>query len=139
MTAPVADKVPGWEAWLRKYQLWDEDKSIEELYLRYRKFEKLSFDQVPEEHWGQLFQDLLFFEDGLVFGNSIGCVDEFPFKFNVEDETPLREKPIQYAREERNWIEEYLTDLEELGVVRRINPGDPEPTFAVNAVLVKDG
>lgn len=41
MTDPVRDKAPGWEAWLRKYGLWDEDKSVEELYLRYRKFEKI--------------------------------------------------------------------------------------------------
>lgn len=57
----------------------------------------------------------------------------------MEDPSPLREKPIQYSKVEREWIELHMAELETLGVVRRVNPGDPEPEFAVGAVLVKDG
>lgn len=139
MTNPVVDKDPGWQNWLQKYNLWDNKLGTEALYLRYRKLSKIKFDQVPVEWWGRLFQDLLFFEDGLVFGNSIGLVEQFPFKFHVEDPSPLREKPIQYARAEREWIEKYMTEQEQLGVVKRVTPGSDEPTFAVGAVLVREG
>ena len=42
------DKVEGWQGWLQKYGLWDDSMEEEELYLRYMKFHKVTFSEVPE-------------------------------------------------------------------------------------------
>jgi hypothetical protein len=82
---------------------------------------------------------LLQFERGLVFGDAIGEVTEFEFRPEVLDDTPIRQKPIPYATKERAWINQYLAKLEELGVVKKLNPGEPEPLFTVGVVLVREG
>lgn len=43
MSDPVAEKDEGWAEWLVKYGLWDDEMSIDALYLRYRKLSKLTF------------------------------------------------------------------------------------------------
>lgn len=43
-----------------------------------------------------------------MFGDAIGEVEEFQFRFTVTDSTPIREKPIPYKREEREWIRKYI-------------------------------
>ena len=78
-------------------------------------------------------------ERGLVFGDAIGRVEEFHFKFTVLDDSPIRQRPIGYSFEERQWIREYMDSQEKLGIVRRILPGEPEPRFVVGVVLVKEG
>ncbi len=45
---------------------------------------------VPEEERGPYYRDLLPLERGLVFGDAIGLVEEFPFRFQVRDDTPIR-------------------------------------------------
>ncbi len=79
------------------------------------------------------------FERGLVFGDAIGEVTEFEFKPEVTSSAPIRQKPIPYARLERDWIRSYLTKLEELGVVKQLKPGEQEPLFTVGVVLVREG
>lgn len=56
---------------------------------------------VPEEERGPYYRDLLPLERGLVFGDAIGLVEEFEFKFKVLDDTPIRQRPIGYSQEER--------------------------------------
>jgi hypothetical protein len=67
-------------------------------------------------------------EGGLVFGSSIGLAEEFPFLFEVLDETPIKQKAIPYNKTERQWINDYMTSQEELGIYSKVKPGDPEPT-----------
>lgn len=57
----------------------------------------------------------------------------------MEDPTAIRERPIPYNSVERAWIREYVASQVELGVLRRVLPGEEEPTFTVGAVLVKEG
>ena len=56
---------------------------------------------VPEEERGPYYRDLLPLERGLVFGDAIGLVEGFEFKFKVLDDTPIRQRPIGYRQEER--------------------------------------
>lgn len=74
-----------------------------------------------------------------MFGSAIGLVKEYPFQFRVQDKTPIRQRPIQYNKDERQWINNYLQIQEELGILQRVKPGEPEPTFVVPVVLVKGG
>jgi hypothetical protein len=74
-----------------------------------------------------------------VYGDAIGEVTEFEFNFEVLDDSIIREKPIPYARNERQWINEYCEKLCELGILRKLKPGEPDPKFVVGVVLVKDG
>jgi hypothetical protein len=47
------------------------------------KFHKIKFEAIPESEWHKKFWDLLPFEPALVFGDSIGLCEEFPFDFEV--------------------------------------------------------
>jgi hypothetical protein len=78
-------------------------------------------------------------EAGLVFGDAIGEVEEFKFGFTVTDDTPIREKPIPYKKEERDWIKNYIKGLCALGILEEVLPGEEEPQFVVGCVLVKEG
>lgn len=40
-------------------------------------------------------------EGGLVYGDAIGKADEFPFKFEVTDDTPIKQRAIPYAKPQR--------------------------------------
>lgn len=65
-----------------------------------------------------MLHDLIPLEKGLVFGDAIGRVDEFPFTFKVEDATPIRQRAIPYSKVERAWINDYMAKQCELGILR---------------------
>jgi hypothetical protein len=56
---------------------------------------------IPKEEQARFLKDLIPIEKGLVYGNAIGEVSEFPFTFEVHDPTPIRHKAIPYAKQER--------------------------------------
>lgn len=120
---------PGWREWLHRFDLWEgEDESA--MYERYMKFSRIKFGVVPEEHWGVFYRDLLPFENGLVYGDKIGRVDRFAYRFRVADPRPIRHKPFSFPKRERQWVREYTETQCRLGVLRRLVPGvDPDPTF----------
>lgn len=139
MTSTVEHKDENWVEFLEFYNMWDERLPEDELYLRYQKFSVVEFPEAPDHLWKGYFADLLQFERGLVFGDAIGEVTDFEFRPDVVNEQPIREKPIPYARHEREWIRGYMSKLEELGVVKQLKPGEPEPLFTVGVVLVREG
>ena len=59
---------------------------------------------IPEAERGKYYRDMLPLEKGLVFGDAIGWVEEFKFRFKVVDPTPIKHRPIAYSFEERQWI-----------------------------------
>lgn len=65
-------KEEGWQDWLQKYRLFDENLTKDQAYLRYLKFNKTTFQAVPEEVWYLYFWELLLYEPALVFGDAIG-------------------------------------------------------------------
>jgi hypothetical protein len=73
----------------------NEDK----LYLRYLKLHKITFEAVPKEEWYLYFWELLLYEPALVFGDSIGLCEEFPFDFTILNDNPFRMKPMPLAKE----------------------------------------
>ena len=75
----------------------------------------------------------------MVYGDAIGEVEEFEFSFEVRDPTPIREKPIPYKKEEREWIRGYISNQCDLGILQEIKPGEQEPVFVVGCVLVREG
>lgn len=90
MTQSVLEKEPGWEDWVRRFGLWEDARGIDGNYLRYQQFSKLDLGVVPLEDRGRYYRDLLPLERGLVFGDAIGWVEEFKFRFTVLDDTPIR-------------------------------------------------
>jgi hypothetical protein len=104
MLTPATDKEDGWKEWLQEYCIYDESKSNDEMYLRYMKLKDITFPLMPKSHWGYLFRDLVSIEEGLVFGDAIGCCDTLPFRFDIVGDECIRSKPIMYAKEERDWI-----------------------------------
>ena len=42
-------------------------------------------------------------------------------------------------RDEREWITQYCEKMCELGVMRKVMPGEDDPKFVVGVVLVKEG
>lgn len=60
---------------------------------------------------------MLQIEHGLVYGDAIGRVRDLEFTFKVTDATPIRQKPIAYAREEREFIRGDMEKMMGLGVV----------------------
>lgn len=129
----------GWREFLGENGLWDERLGEWRLYQRYLWLHKLEFPAAPKEMWPRLYQDLLRVEAGLVYGDAIGLVAEHPFRFTVEDGTPIRQKPRPLPARERQWVREYVGAQEALGILKKVPPGGEEPVFAVNAVLVKGG
>ena len=89
---------------MQRFGLWGDDLGEDGNYLRYQQFSKLDLGVVPLEDKGRYYQDLLPLERGLVFGDAIGRVDEFKFRFTVLDNSPIRQRPIAYAHDEREWI-----------------------------------
>lgn len=55
-----------WPTWLRKYDLWDETKTHEEMHLRFKRLSSVKFGMVPEDQWGPYLRDLAELEHGLV-------------------------------------------------------------------------
>lgn len=76
--------------------------------MRYLKLNKLTFEAVPNKEWYKYFWELLLYEPALVFGDSIGLCEEFPFDFKVLDENPLKMKPMPLARQERDWVRKHM-------------------------------
>ncbi len=79
-----------------------------ELHRRYQRFHKVRFGVILESEQLPYLRELIPLEKGLVYGDAIGRVDEFPFKFEVSDNTPIRLRPIPYSKAERKWINEYM-------------------------------
>jgi hypothetical protein len=96
---PVGDDT--WWQWLAARGFDDPSMSLQRLHLRYQRFHKVKFGMVPESEQAGYLHDLVPIEEGLVYGDAIGRVDEFPFKFRVEDPTPIRQRAIPYSRVER--------------------------------------
>lgn len=136
---PVQQKDDDWREWLQKFGLWGDDRGEDANYLRYRQFKGLDLGVIPSGERGPYYRDMLPLERGLVFGDAIGLVPEFPFRFSVLDATPIKQRPIAYCAGERQWIREYMEGQEALGVVKRVLPGEEEPVFVVGAILVKEG
>ena len=78
----------GWEAWLHEQRMWDPSKTRHELYTRYRKFSRITFEVIPRSDWWQFYRDLLPMENGFAYGEAIGHVD-YPFEFEVTDARPI--------------------------------------------------
>ena len=111
----------------------------EDAYRRYLKFKNVTFGESPQDLWKGFYQSLLPIERGLVYGDAIGEVTEFLFRFEVTDPHPIREKPMPYKKEERAWIRNYINNQVELGILEAVGPGEKEPTFVVGCVLVREG
>lgn len=81
---------PDWYDWLAERELADPSLNRVELYSRYKKLSNVSMPMVPPELQPPYLRDLVQVEEGLVYGDAIGLVDEFPFKFEVTDNTPIK-------------------------------------------------
>jgi hypothetical protein len=103
---PVDDST--WWDWLEQRGLDDPSYTLQALHMRYQRFHKVKFGLGSEEEKLQWLKELIPLERGLVYGDAIGRVEEFPFTFAVHDRTPIRQRPIPYARGEREWINQYL-------------------------------
>ena len=108
MCEEVRDKDPGWLSFLERWGLQDDRMTEEDAYRRYLKFKDVTFGEAPEHMWKECYQSLLPLERGLVYGDAIGEVAEFEFRFDVTDPTPIREKPLPYKKEERQWVRNYI-------------------------------
>ena len=93
---PVVEKEEGWQTWLADHGILDESMEEERAYRRYLLFKDVKFGIVPCSEWWKYFRDLVQFEESLVDGETIGYVGLAPFKFEVMDKTPFRQKPIAY-------------------------------------------
>ena len=130
----------GWEEWLHRYELYDATLSRDALYIRYLRLSPVTFGVVPRSEWGPFLRDLVVMEPSLVWGEVIGCAEKFPFRLQVEDQRPLRQKPIVYPRAEREWIARYVANMEALGLVERVRSGwHPDPVVTSSVVLVRGG
>ena len=67
--------------------------------MRYEKFRNLDFGIVPKGEWPRLMRDLLEFEDMLLLTSKVGFAPSYPFRFEVVNKQPLRQKPIIYPKE----------------------------------------
>ena len=81
---------PGWQDWLRKNALWDDNLDERAAYTRYYKFHKVTFDALPPERWPTFYKRLAEMEELFVVGDAIGEVPGHPFTFEVMDKTPIR-------------------------------------------------
>ena len=110
------------------------------MYLRYLKLSAISFGVVPDDEIGPYLRHLLFLEDFLVFGSSIGCCSAYPFRFHVGDQEPIRKRATPLAKEARDWVKGYTRAQVQLGVLREVNRSvEHDPSFVVNAVFVRGG
>ena len=80
----------GWQEWLQKNSLWDDNLNERAAYTRYYKFHKVKFDALPPERWPTFYKRLAEMEDLFVVGDAIGEVPGQPFVFEVMDKTPIR-------------------------------------------------
>jgi hypothetical protein len=101
MLEDVREKDSGWVDFLEARGLLDERMLERDAYIRYTRFKNVSFGELPVELHREAYGDLLRFERGLVYGDAIGEVKEFEFRFEVADDAVIREKAIPYARNER--------------------------------------
>ena len=133
------DEEEGWEEWLHRQRLWDEELPRPKLYTRYLKLSRIRFTAIPEAEWWRFYRDLLPLERGLACGEAIGYVNR-PFWFKVVDERPICMRAASLPPEERAWLRQHMQKQQRLGVVRKLRHGvDPTPTFVSNVVLVKGG
>ena len=59
-----------------------------------------------EEDWHLYYRDFLPLEASLVCGDTIGCVKDYSFVFELLDNRPIRQLFIKYPPMKTNWIEE---------------------------------
>jgi hypothetical protein len=86
---PPPDSNEWWE-WLEERGLDDPSYSLSALHMRYQRFHKVKFGMGDEGEQLQCLRELIPLERGLVYGDAIGRVEEFPFVFDVHDRTPIR-------------------------------------------------
>lgn len=48
----------------------------------------------------------------------------FTYKLELRDLTPIREKAIRYPPHVEDWLDEYLADLEQRGIIAKVDPSD---------------
>ena len=62
----------GWQDWLRKNQIWDDNMTEQAAFTRYYKFHKIKFDAIPETQWPTYYCKLFVLEELLVVRDAIG-------------------------------------------------------------------
>lgn len=109
------------------------------MYLRYLRMKQVKFGaNVGDKR--KYYQDLLEVEDYLVWGSSIGCATQYPFRFEVDDLEKIRKKPTPLPKKARDWVNNYVGEQIELGVLREVDrSNESDPLFVINLVLVKNG
>ena len=104
--------------WLLTNGLWSEAMTDFDANLRCKNFMGMEFPTATKQEWPWLIKDLLPFEEWLVVkGGMLGYVSEYPFSFEVNDMTPIRQKPLPYTKVQKQWIQNYGDQQEKLGVV----------------------
>jgi hypothetical protein len=88
-------------------------------YKRYSRFAKTKFEAVSEEGWGELFRDLLEFEEMLAGSQKdIGLVPAHPFHLEYQGGIDRTAKPIYYPPPQRQWVKDQFRSLHARGLVR---------------------
>ena len=64
----------GWQDWLWKSQIWDDNMTKQAAFTRYHKFHKIKFDSIPETQWPTYYHRLAALEELFVVGDAIGEV-----------------------------------------------------------------
>lgn len=108
---------------------------------RYKRFEQIKFGEnvsIADQH--KYIKELLPYEHAFAESqDSIGNVSRFPFKLHPTSTRPIRAKAITYPPAARKWLKQECQTLCDRGVIKRILPGDVEPDFIANIVLVPAG
>ena len=109
--------------------------------VRYERFVRVTFGvQVSDENKKRYMCELLPFESSFADSqDSIGEVYRYPFKIEVDDHTPFRHKAIHYPPCAREWLQKQCDILVRRGIIERVEPGEEEPLFVSNVVLVPEG
>ena len=100
----MAEKAPGWQDFLCRWGIWDQQKNDDDLYIHYLRFKDKTFPAAPREQCPALFQCLAHLEQCFVVGEAMGVVHDHPFHFKVLHPTPLAHKPLHYPASGGEWL-----------------------------------
>ena len=64
----------GWQDWLWKNQVWDDNMTEQAAFTRNYEFHKVKFDAIPETQWPTCYPKLVLLEELFVVGDTIGKV-----------------------------------------------------------------
>ena len=78
-------------------------------------------------------------EDMLVISPAIGHVEGQDFQFWVLDDRIIRQRLLPYRARESKWLRAYAAQQVKMGVYRRVEPHEEDPTWIVNLILVPQG